>query len=291
MTHPCQAHFAHIRNMDKQGHLCRGCFQGHGSVIWSKEEYEMGKRVFLGVGHGGTDPGAVKFVREADANLVMALAAKEYLEARGVIVGISRIDNADDPLTEEIKEANAFGPDLAVDVHNNAGGGDGWEALIQTNGYAAESKAAAQAIEKEVKALGQQSRGLKTRLNSAGTDYFGFLRQIKAPAIIAEGFFVDNQTDAAGFDTRAEQQAMGCAYARGILAYFSIDDSNGATQYPVVVKVTASVLHIRKGPGTSYAVVGTIEDQGVYTIMEERGGWGRLKSGAGWISMAYTKKM
>lgn len=251
----------------------------------------MGKRVFLGVGHGGSDPGAVKFLREADANLVMALAAKEYLEARGVIVGISRIRDEEDPLTEEIEEANAFAPDLAVEIHNNAGGGDGWEALIQTNGYAAKSKAAALAIEKEVKALGQQSRGLKTRLNSVGTDYFGFLRMVKAPAIIAEGFFVDNKADTADFDTKAEQQAMGCAYARGILAHLNIDDSVRAAKYPVKVKVTATVLNIRKGPGTSHAVVGTIEDQGVYTIMEESGGWGRLKSGAGWIFMAYTKKI
>ncbi len=251
----------------------------------------MGKRVFLGVGHGGADPGAVKFVREAEANLVMALAAKEYLEARGVIVGISRINNEDDPLTEEIEEANAFGPDLAVDIHNNAGGGDGWEALIQTNGYATKSKDAALAIEKEVKALGQQSRGLKTRLNSSGTDYFGFLRKVKAPAIIVEGFFVDNKTDTENFDTNAEQQAMGCAYARGILAHLNIDDSDREVRYPFKAKVTASVLNIRKGPGTGYAIVGTIEDQGVYTIMEESGGWGRLKSGAGWISMAYTKKI
>lgn len=251
----------------------------------------MGKRVFLGVGHGGSDPGAVKFVREEDVNLVMALAAKEYLEARGVIVGISRIDDEDDSLTEEIKEANAFDPDLAVEIHNNAGGGDGWEALIQTNGYAAKSKAAALAIEKEVKALGQQSRGLKTRLNSSDTDYFGFLRKVKAPAIILEGFFVDNKRDTADFDTTAEQQEMGCAYARGILAHLDIDDSDQTTQYPITVKVTASVLNIRKGPGTSHAVVGTIEDHGVYTIMEESSGWGRLKSGAGWISMAYTKKM
>lgn len=128
----------------------------------------MEKRVFLGVGHGGSDPGAVKYLREADVNLVMALAARAYLEERGVIVGISRISNEDDPLTEEIEEANAFGPDLAVEIHNNAGGGDGWEALIQTNGYAEISKAAALAIEKEVKAIGQQSRGLKTRLNSQG---------------------------------------------------------------------------------------------------------------------------
>ena len=61
--------------------------------------------------------------------------------------------------------------------------------------------------------------------------------------------------------------------------------------YPLPVRITASVLNIRKGPGTSYAVTGQIKDRGVYTIVEQKGNWGRLKSGAGWISLSYTKKV
>lgn len=57
-----------------------------------------------------------------------------------------------------------------------------------------------------------------------------------------------------------------------------------------MVKVTADALNIRKGPGTNNPVVGCIRDRGTYTIVEESNGWGRLKSGAGWISLAYTKK-
>lgn len=62
-----------------------------------------------------------------------------------------------------------------------------------------------------------------------------------------------------------------------------------ATSYRV--KVTADVLNVRKGPGTGYAITAQIKDQGVYTIVEENSGWGRLKSGAGWISLAYTSKI
>lgn len=57
------------------------------------------------------------------------------------------------------------------------------------------------------------------------------------------------------------------------------------------VKVTASVLNIRKGPSTSYPVVGRIADRGVYTIVDTKNGWGKLKSGAGYIYLAYTKKV
>ena len=61
-------------------------------------------------------------------------------------------------------------------------------------------------------------------------------------------------------------------------------------QVPYQVKVTDSSLNIRKGPGTQHAITGVIKDKGVYTIVEEKNGWGKLKSGAGWISLKYTKK-
>ena len=68
-----------------------------------------------------------------------------------------------------------------------------------------------------------------------------------------------------------------------------------ASEKPVsgvsVVKVTASALNIRSGAGTNYPVVGVIKDKGVYTIVKEDGSWGKLKSGAGWISLKYTKKV
>ena len=57
-----------------------------------------------------------------------------------------------------------------------------------------------------------------------------------------------------------------------------------------IVKVIATALNIRSGPGTNYPVVGVIRDQGKYTILEEQNGFGRLKSGAGWISLKYTQK-
>lgn len=57
------------------------------------------------------------------------------------------------------------------------------------------------------------------------------------------------------------------------------------------IRVTASSLNYRSGPGTNYKVNGTIKKGGVYTIVEEKNGWGKLKSGAGWISLAYTEKI
>lgn len=177
-------------------------------------------KVFLGVGHGGSDPGASKYLVEKDVNLVMALACRDYLEYNGVQVLMSRTKDENDPLTDEIKECNAFDPDLAVDIHNNAGNGDGFEAYYYSGGGT--SKTLAENIEREIVSIGQNSRGIKTKLNSSGKDYYGFIRQIKAPSVIVEGLFVDNATDVKIADTEAEQKSFGYAYARGILKTLGI---------------------------------------------------------------------
>lgn len=64
---------------------------------------------------------------------------------------------------------------------------------------------------------------------------------------------------------------------------------------PYTVRVTATDLNIRKGAGTNYSSNGFIKP-GVYTIVAESTGtgatkWGKLKSGAGWISLDYATKV
>lgn len=62
-----------------------------------------------------------------------------------------------------------------------------------------------------------------------------------------------------------------------------------------LVKVKADVLNIRADAGTEYKITGQIKDHGTYTIVAEKDGtgaskWGKLKSGAGWISLDYVEK-
>ncbi|WP_370812635.1 N-acetylmuramoyl-L-alanine amidase [Butyricicoccus pullicaecorum] len=179
-------------------------------------------KVFLGVGHGGSDPGAQGGgLDEADINLGIAVACAHKLTRHGVQVCMSRTKDEDDPLTEEIRECNAYDPDLAVDIHTNAGGGTGFEVLYHTLGGGT-GKILAQNIEAEVKAIGQTSRGCKTRANSSGKDYYGFIRQTKCPAVICECAFIDTAADRAKVDTADKQAAFGRAYARGILKTLGI---------------------------------------------------------------------
>lgn len=57
------------------------------------------------------------------------------------------------------------------------------------------------------------------------------------------------------------------------------------------VRITANTLNVRSGAGTSYKVTTTVKKNGIYTITAEQNGWGKLKSGAGWISLKYTEKV
>ncbi len=72
--------------------------------------------------------------------------------------------------------------------------------------------------------------------------------------------------------------------------------SGGGTSFtPYLIITTCDVLNIRSGPGTGHSVVGAIREKvgkkNKYTIVEEKDGWGRLKSGENrWISLSYTKK-
>ena len=86
---------------------------------------------------------------------------------------------------------------------------------------------------------------------------------------------------------------------------YTVFDWNGKAVYakaggavcPFQVKVSITDLNIRKGPGTDTAKTGKYTGIGVFTIMEVRSGkgsdagWGRLKSGAGWISLDYAVRI
>lgn len=204
-------------------------------LIYGMEVKNMPK-VFIGVGHGGKDCGAVaNGLREADINLNIALACQEVLIKHNLDVKLSRYKDENDPVQEEVKECNEFGADIAIDIHTNAGGGDGFEVYRHSGG--ANSLKLAECIEKEAKKL-NNSRGIKTRLNSVGKDYYAFIRDTNPPAIIVETAFIDNKEDVKSIDTLEEQKAFGIAYAKGILKYFGIEykevkDINVATKSEV----------------------------------------------------------
>lgn len=63
------------------------------------------------------------------------------------------------------------------------------------------------------------------------------------------------------------------------------------------VQISISDLNIRKGPGTNYATTGKFTGKGVFTIVETKQGtgsakgWGKLKSGVGWIALDFCTRI
>ena len=192
-------------------------------------------KVFIGVGHGGSDPGAVaNNTKEKDLNLSIALACRDLLEWHGISVKLSRTKDENDTLSEEIKECNAYSPDLAVDIHNNAGGGDGAEVFYHYGG--GKSKTLAENILSEIVKVGQNSRGAKIRKNSQGNDYYGFIRETSAPAVIVECAFVDNVSDIKILASESQRKTMGEAIAKGILRTLGVEfQAETSTLYRVQV--------------------------------------------------------
>ena len=86
----------------------------------------------------------------------------------------------------------------------------------------------------------------------------------------------------------------------GINTWVAVDNLSlvgGTSKTSYLVKIAVSDLNIRKGPGTNYSKTGKYTGKGVFTIIAEKSGqgstkgWGKLKSGAGWISLDYTVRV
>ena len=78
---------------------------------------------------------------------------------------------------------------------------------------------------------------------------------------------------------------------------YGVFDWNGQEVYrvagvkvPFLVRVT-KLIEIRKGPGTGYGKAERKCPAGIFTIVQVKGDWGRLKSGAGWIQLSKTEKI
>ena len=191
-------------------------------------------KVFLSAGHGGVDSGAVgNGLKEKDINLQILLACQSELVRHGVVVVCSRTKDENDAVAEEVREANASGADIAVSFHTNAGGGDGSETFYYKG--SAKGQKLAELCEKHTKAIGQNSRGVKT-------NNLMFTRDTSMTAVLCECAFIDKASDISIVDTLAEQKVFGVAYAKAILEYFGIAYKN-----PVVATASGTLYRVQVG--------------------------------------------
>lgn len=181
----------------------------------------MAKKVYVGIGHGGYDSGAVgNGFKEKDLTLSIGKYCNERLKQYGIETKISRTTDCDSSINSKVAASNAFKANVCMDIHINAGGGDGSEVYyshVSPNG-----KKLAQSIVDATLAIRQNTRGIKTRLDDDGTDYFGMIRMTDAPAVLVECAFIDNATDIQIINTEAKRKVFGYAIADGVAKYLGV---------------------------------------------------------------------
>lgn len=201
----------------------------------------MSKRVYVGIGHGGSDSGAVgNGFKEKDLTLSIGKYCNERLKQYGIETKISRTTDCDSSINSKVAASNAFKADVCMDIHINAGGGDGSEVYyshVSPNG-----KKLAQSIVDATLAIRQNTRGIKTRVDDDGTDYFGMIRMTDAPAVLVECAFIDNATDIQIINTEAKRKVFGYAIADGVAKYLGVKLPN--TKQTTPSKPTTAAVKI-----------------------------------------------
>lgn len=274
----------------------------------------MGKKVIIDCGHGGngSTPGkrsnasqVGRMVYEWDMNNAVGLKIQDIL--RGYGVEVYRTDDTsgrtDVSLGSRVSKTNSYNPDVFVSIHHNAGGGTGTETYYHTQGSAKDKQLATIIQNKMASHVKLRNRGVKH-------ERFAVLGcKSSIPAVLVEGGFYDTKSDFDYLMSDAGQQAYATAVAEGIAEFLGLKKVNVTPSQPApkpsapsqpsltgtnfTVRIKCSELNIRQSASFDSKVVGVVRKGEVYTIVGTQNGLGKLKSGAGYISMgsAYVEKV
>lgn len=251
-------------------------------------------KIALHAGHaavGGGAIGAVGLINESVEDRLVKDKMKLMLQAQGHTVVDCTVDRGTQRgvLNQIIKLTNAVNADLNVSIHFNSGAKrpckDGKTTGTEVYIYDVKDKCktTAQRIVDSIAELGFKSRGVKVNKS------LGFLARTKGESILVECCFVDDGDDV----ERYTADAMAKAIVRGItgtpvevINKPEVSASQKVGEFKVRTKYT---MNIRKTPTAKDDTNLTGKTaKGVFTITEVQGGWGKLKSGAGWINISTT---
>ena len=173
----------------------------------------MAKKIYINPGHSDRDPGAVGYETERKLNVTVSNHMRDYLLSH-YDCEIRMNPGTMGGLYDICADANNWGADFFVSNHFNAGGGDGYEALV----YSEKNIPVGKIFEKYVLAIGQNSRGVKVRPGLV------VLRDTKMIAVLNEGSFVDTKKDIEDWNDDAELKKMGEAYAKATAEYLGLEE-------------------------------------------------------------------
>lgn len=177
-------------------------------------------KLYLDAGHGGSDSGASGHgMKEKDLVLKIAKYTRDYLQSnyKGVSIRMSRTGDTYPTLTERTNDANSWGADAFVSIHNNAfnGSANGYEDFIFNGNVSSKTKSLQNAMHNEIAPLFNTNRGKKTA-------NLAVLRQTSMPAVLTENGFIDNKADADYLKKDSNLKKLGEAHAKGIAVFFGL---------------------------------------------------------------------
>ncbi len=187
--------------------------------------------VVIDPGHGGENLGAeYEDYTEKEMTLIVAQAMKEELEKyEGVTVYLTRTGDEDLTLDERCEYAKSVNADFLFCLHFNMSKYHtlfGAECWVSAFGEAYSKGLSFASIEMEMlQELGLYSRGIKTRLNDEGIDYYGIIRhsvEREMPCVLIEHCHLDQENDKPFYDHDEKLKEFGRLDATAVAKYFNL---------------------------------------------------------------------
>lgn len=250
---------------------------GHGLLT-------AGKQTPTGIKEWNLNHNVVKYIKEVLKDYDADLIYTDHYE--GTI---------DESLLNRFIEYNDAKADVFVSIHHNAFTGNwnnatGVEVYVDKNPTADDLRLAECIYKRLVSDTGLKGRGIKKE------NWF-VINQNKIPAVLVEGGFMDSKIDYPVIISTQGQKAYAKAVSEGLIEFLNLKkkintDKNDTFLIKVDNVDKGDVLNIRQEPKVSSKITGTLRynDPNLYTIVEVSNGWGKLKSGIGWINLYYTKR-
>lgn len=205
---------------------------GENTAANAEESAEKNIVIVIDPGHGGSNIGGqIPGLDEKYATLITAFAMKEELEKyQGVTVYLTRYGDDELSLSQRPQIAANAGADFFFSLHYNKAvpnrlyGAEVWIPSVGEN-YSKSYACGDMILNELCDGYGLYRRGIKTKLNKAGTDYYGVIKNATAlgiPSMIIEHCHIDNEVDMPYFNSIEKLQLLGRLDATGVAKYFRL---------------------------------------------------------------------
>lgn len=196
--------------------------------------------IVIDPGHGGENLGTIENgFEEKSMDLITAQAMYDELCLYdNVEVYMTRTEDVDVSFKARAEYAASVNADFLFSIHYNASeehdlfGSEVWiSAMPPYNAYGYQF---GYQFLQEMRDMGLYLRGVKTRINDKGTDYYAIIREsvaVSVPAVIIEHCHVDEERDYPFCDTEEEQAAFGRADATAVAKYFGLKSTALGVDY------------------------------------------------------------